>query len=1503
MKQVVSLIYELKNKGLRIELDEHALNLKVKGDTQQLSDADKQALTALKPDIIRFLSSNQSRKTTYAAIPRLPEAADYAVSSAQQRLWVLSQFTASNAAYSMPAALLAEGVLNRNKLEAAFAEMVTRYEILRTLFYVNESGEVRQQVKPAGYFEFTIALHDLQHEPDIDKALQNRLRAAEATPFDLATGPLLAVALFQLHSNRQVLFINIHHIICDGISMEMLLEEVMQRYQALCNGSTTACAPLAIQYRDYAHWQRQQLATADLKAHREYWLRQLAGKLPVLSLPADKVRPAVMTFNGSSVEGRLSKNTTAQLKALMQAQGGTLFMGLLAGMNALFYRYTGEEDIIIGTPVSGREHADLETQPGLFLNMLALRTQFSGTQSFSALLQQVKQVTLNAYQYQAYPFDQLVTELDLGRDASRSALFDVMLVMHNSRSQHSVAEVAGIPVHPYRINQAYSKFDFTFNCREQQEEVVFAIEYNTDIYSRAQAERMARHYEQLMQYLVQHEAQPVAAAIYLDTAEQQQLLVQFNNTTLAGTTEQTVVERFVQQVQRTPDAIAVVAGDTSFTYRELNTRVDELAAQLVKAGAGKGALAGIYAERSADMLAGLLAILKSGAAYVPLDPAYPQERIAGIIENAGIQLILTQARWAGRLSAFTAVQVLMDEVQEAAAHYAPADINADDLAYVIYTSGSTGKPKGVMVTHGNMSNFLCGMNQELDGRRDGDTLLAVTTISFDIAVLELFWTLVNGFKVVIAPSVHKPASAAAVQPPARKMDFSLFYFASETDYNNKYKLLIEGAKFGDTHGFAAIWTPERHFHEFGGVYPNPAITGAAIATITSNIHIRSGSCVLPLHNPIRVAEEWSVVDNLSQGRVGLSFASGWVMNDFLAFAPDHFEQRHATMYKGIAQVQALWKGDAITLKNPAGEDARVQIFPKPVQQQLPVWVTAADNPETFRTAGRIGANLLTHLLGQTVEELSDKIILYRQARKEAGYEGEGYVTLMIHTFVQEDALAVKEKVRKPFTGYLRHATGLVRTLARSMGQDIHAEAFSEADMEALLANAFDRYYNTAALFGSPASCLGMVNKLSQAGVDELGCLVDFGLDVNSTLDGFTQLNRLKELYAAKLLEKETVGASALELMRQHNVTHLQCTPSALKMMLAEEEAGSAFRSLTHLLVGGEPFPPSLLQQLQGVTTASVHNMYGPTETTVWSTTGSLQAGDTITAGRPIANTQVYVLDQQQQLVPVGVTGEIIIAGKGVTAGYLHAPALTEERFISNPYAAGERMYRTGDLGAWTADGRLLVLGRKDDQLKVRGYRIEPGEVEAVLRKQPGITDAVVKGSRNKSGDLELAAYIVSREATEITTLRQELARTLPDYMIPTRFMRLEALPLTPNGKVDKLALPDVEGESLVTGVAYVAARNELEKQLVELWSEVLERDPETIGVLDNFFELGGHSLNAVRLISLIKGRTGVKIDLQVLFYTPVIEELAQEIATIQWANRAAGEMQHSTERKTAKVRI
>ena len=343
----------------------------------------------------------------------------------------------------------------------------------------------------------------------------------------------------------------------------------------------------------------------------------------------------------------------------------------------------------------------------------------------------------------------------------------------------------------------------------------------------------------------------------------------------------------------------------------------------------------------------------------------------------------------------------------------------------------------------------------------------------------------------------------------KQMDFSLFYFANADggESSEKYKLLIEGAKFADTHGFAAVWTPERHFHEFGGLYPNPSVTSAALATVTERIQIRAGSVVLPLHDPLLVAEEWAVVDNLSHGRVAISFASGWHANDFV-IAPENYAHRKEIMLRGIETVRRLWRGEKVRRRDGNGTELEVRILPRPIQRELPIWVTAAGSPETFRSAGEVGTNLLTHLLNQSIEQLAEKIAIYRSAWREHGHgPGTGHVTLMIHTFVGSSVDEVREKVRRPFSDYLRSSVEL--WLARSPGQEIGD--FTEEELADLVSYAFDRYFETSGLFGTPNTCLEMIDRLKLIGVDELACLIDFGVDFDSTIASLRYLDKVREL--------------------------------------------------------------------------------------------------------------------------------------------------------------------------------------------------------------------------------------------------------------------------------------------------------------------------------------------------------------------------------------------------------
>ena len=880
---------------------------------------------------------------------------------------------------------------------------------------------------------------------------------------------------------------------------------------------------------------------------------------------------------------------------------------------------------------------------------------------------------------------------------------------------------------------------------------------------------------QLGAFLEAAAAAPDAAVATLPllTAEERHTLVTAWNDTRAPLEEGLCVHDLIAaQAARTPHATALVFRDRQIDYAELHRRAEELAVVLRSLGVGPEVMVGICAERSIEMVVGLLAILLAGGAYVPMDPLYPRDRLAMMLEDTKATVLLTQQSLAAGLPPHGAHVVLLDSPAPAARPAVPAGdspprVTPDNLAYVIFTSGSTGRPKGVMIQHHNVTSFFTAMDERIgyagpdpSGASPG-TWLAVTSISFDISVLELFWTLSRGLTVVIQEEGDKAALTTKGQKPAtsaRKMDFSLFYFAADVgeDSTYKYRLLLEGAKFADQHGFSAVWTPERHFHAFGGLYPNPSVTSAAIAVITDRIQIRAGSVVLPLHNPIRVAEEWSVVDNLSRGRVGLSFASGWHANDFV-FAPDNYAIRRDVFLRDIDTVMKLWRGESIPARSGNGSTIEVRILPPPVQAAPPIWVTAAGNPETFRFAGQLGANCLTNMLGQDIEEIARKIAIYRAARREAGHAGDGIVSLMLHTFVGADLDAVREKVRKPFTDYLKTSTDLVKKArwefpafarpGKVAGEDttpVPQEELTPEETDALMAHAFERYFRTNGLFGTKEVCLEMIDKLKAAGVDEIACLVDFGVDTDSVLQSLVHLDEVRAASNRPVSAGEADFSIPAQI-RRHGVTHLQGTPSMVRMLASDPDGREALRPLRKLLLGGEALPPALVSEIAPVVSGDILNMYGPTETTVWSLTAPVgKNGEPITIGRPIRNTVVYILDRHLQPVPVGISGEVYIGGAGVVRGYLDRPALTKERFLPDPFSAdpAARLYRTGDRARYRPDGTIEFLGRVDHQVKLRGYRIELGEIEAVLGRHPAVREAVVVVREDTPGDQRLCAYVV-----------------------------------------------------------------------------------------------------------------------------------------------------------------
>lgn len=964
-----------------------------------------------------------------------------------------------------------------------------------------------------------------------------------------------------------------------------------------------------------------------------------------------------------------------------------------------------------------------------------------------------------------------------------------------------------------------------------------------------------------------------------------------NQTTCDYDRSLTLHRAFEDQVARTPGATALVFENTELSYTALNARANAVAQQLRDMGVGPGQHVGLYLQRSPDLLIGALAILKAGAAYVPLDPAYPEDRIAHYVSDSQATVIITQTTMQADLPASDA-QVLVLNGDAASTVIANVDggATADDLAYMIYTSGSTGIPKGVMVEHRNVVNFFTGMDAHID-HAAGGVWLAVTSLSFDISVLEVFYTLARGFKVVLSGNENKAAvSNGPITISDRPIDFNLFYWGNDDGAGpKKYQLLLEGAKFADANGFNAVWTPERHFHAFGGPYPNPSVTGAAVAAVTQNISVRAGSCVAPLHHPARIAEDWAVIDNLTNGRAGLGIAAGWQPNDFVLRPENSPPENKPAMYKSIEILRKLWRGEAVEFPMQSGEMFPVITQPRPVSKELPIWVTIAGNPQTWKEAGEIGANVLTHLLGQSIDEVAGKIKIYHAALRGAGHDPDDFiVTLMLHTFLADTREEAEEIAREPMKDYLRSAAGLIKQFAwvfpafkRPKGVDNAFEmdlgTLSEDELEAILDFAFLRYFEDSGLFGTVADGVARAEQLKRIGVDEIGCLIDYGIAPDVVMKGLEPLAEVLKLANAPTELAEDDFSVAAQIIR-HKVTHMQCTPSMARLIAMNDEAAMATSRLKHLLIGGEALPGDLVSALQEKTNARITNMYGPTETTIWSTVCEV-GRDTrgiAAIGTPIANTSVYVLDKAGQPAPTGVAGELHIGGDGVTRGYWQRDEMTEDHFVPDPFASGAaRMYRTGDLVRWTADEQLRFLGRRDHQVKIRGQRIELGEIETRLSALPSIDSAVVIAREKTPGDVRLLAYVIATGPVSEPDIRARLAETLPEAMVPAHIMTLDTFPLTPNKKIDRAALPDPVMRRAEKSVA-VAPASGIEASIAAIWSRIL--GVSGIQASDNFFALGGHSLLAVQAHREIRQELDLpKLSITDIFRFPILAGLSAHL--------------------------
>ncbi|HHF0034150.1 TPA: non-ribosomal peptide synthase/polyketide synthase [Pseudomonas aeruginosa] len=1028
------------------------------------------------------------------------------LSYAQQRMWFLWHLEPQSGAYNLPSAVRLNGPLDRQALERAFASLVQRHETLRTVFPRGADDSLAQAPLQR---PLEVAFEDCSGLPEAEQEARLREEAQRESlqPFDLCEGPLLRVRLIRLGEERHVLLLTLHHIVSDGWSMNVLIEEFSRFYSAYATGAEPGLPALPIQYADYALWQRSWLEAGEQERQLEYWRGKLGERHPVLELPTDHPRPAVPSYRGSCYEFSIEPALAEALRGTARRQGLTLFMLLLGGFNILLQRYSGQTDLRVGVPIANRNRAEVEGLIGLFVNTQVLRSVFDGRTSVATLLAGLKDTVLGAQAHQDLPFERLVEAFKVERSLSHSPLFQVMY-----NHQPLVADiealdsVAGLSFGQLDWKSRTTQFDLSLDTYEKGGRLYAALTYATDLFEARTVERMARHWQNLLRGMLENPQASVDSLPMLDAEERYQLLEGWNATAAEYPLQRGVHRLFEEQVERTPTAPALAFGEERLDYAELNRRANRLAHALIERGVGADRLVGVAMERSIEMVVALMAILKAGGAYVPVDPEYPEERQAYMLEDSGVELLLSQSHL--KLPLAQGVQRIdLDRGAPWFEDYSEANpdihLDGENLAYVIYTSGSTGKPKGAGNRHSALSNRLCWMQQAY-GLGVGDTVLQKTPFSFDVSVWEFFWPLMSGARLVVAaPGDHR----------------------------------------------------------------------------------------------------------------------------------------------------------------------------------------------------------------------------------------------------------------------------------------------------------------------DPAKLVALINR---EGVDTL-----------------------------------------------HFV------PSMLQAFLQDEDVASC-TSLKRIVCSGEALPADAQQQVFAkLPQAGLYNLYGPTEAAIDVThwTCVEEGKDAVPIGRPIANLGCYILDGNLEPVPVGVLGELYLAGRGLARGYHQRPGLTAERFVASPFVAGERMYRTGDLARYRADGVIEYAGRIDHQVKLRGLRIELGEIEARLLEHPWVREAAVLAVDGR----QLVGYVVleSESGDWREVLAAHLATSLPEYMVPAQWLALERMPLSPNGKLDRKALPAPEVS--VAQAGYSAPRNAVERTLAEIWQDLL--GVERVGLDDNFFSLGGDSIVSIQVVSRAR-QAGLQLSPRDLFQHQNIRSLA-----------------------------
>ncbi|QRN99308.1 amino acid adenylation domain-containing protein [Archangium violaceum] len=1206
----------------------------------------------------------------------LPRTGELPLSVVQERVWRLEQTAPGLTAYNLPLALRLEGPLDVPTLERAIQGILQRHESLRTV-YARVEGRPVQRFLP--HVPASLPVVELTGSREEREAAAPRLASEEARrPFSLEEGPVLRTTLLRLAEDSHVLLVSLHHVVGDTLSLLLFARELAVLYEAFLQGKPSPLPPLYVQYADYGAWQRRALSEGVFAEQHAWWRQRLAGLPRQLDLPTDRPRPAVADLTAAArMQVRFPAHVAEQLAAFSKREGVTSFQVLLAIWQTLLHRYSGQDDIVVGTPIANRSRAELEPLMGYVAHLLALRTDLSGDPSFRELLGRVRDMTLDAYARPDVPFEHLIGELHPGRDLGRERVMDSVFILHSVGGEEALS-LSGLRLSSLEVADEQAQWGSTLAVlsivlNEGPGRLSGVIEYATELFDAARVQRMMAHFQVLLEAAMAR-PEELLSRLPLATAEERRASALSRLDVLDAPT--TLSEVLAARASRQPEVVAVAQGERLLTWSQLRERVRGLSVRLRALGVRPGAPVAVCLEPSPEKLVALWAVLEAGGACVPVGPAELGTLPSFAPAGAPAPLLLTRRGLAVPASLEASRILYMGEEVDGGSTEAPAAATVlsgpDTPAFLLPVAG---KPAWTL-THRGLLRLFQAMDERLKPS-EARTWVAASEPAAEQPGLELLWALGRGLRVVFPAErlgsrlVHLGSGLRA-----SPVELSLSFFANDEDSLSgpKYELLMEGAKFADAHGFSAVWTPERHFHSFGGLYPQPAVVGAALAAITRRLKIRAGSVVLPLHDPLLVAEQWSVVDNISGGRAGVSLASGWHVHDFV-FAPQNYADRKAIMMRELETLRSLWRGEPMRRAGGLGEPVEVALRPRPVQRELPLWITAAGNPETFRLAGEAGVGVLTNLTLHDLKELPEKIALYREAWRRKGHgPGRGHVTVLMHTFIGTDTRQVMETVREPLLSYFRGSLDIIATLLASQGIQAQVDAMSQEDIDTLVAHGFESYARERGLIGTVEEGVERLRQVEAADIDEVACLIDFGVETKGVLE---HLRYLAEVL--RLNEEESAGQRArlvaqgegaadelLALVRESGGVYLQTSARLARALVERPEARPVLGAVRGLWLDGASADVAVALHRELEVEVLQTGRVGE------DSLMPRAPGELVPVG-----VRALVLDEAGEPVPVGVVGELALEGAGLPQGsWPHA---------LQPVA---RLFHTGRRARLRADGGI-----------------------------------------------------------------------------------------------------------------------------------------------------------------------------------------------------------------------